>query len=372
MAIRINYLEIRNQSNAIIGEIEFFDSYKTPSANFPYFYLGEKNTTIIYQNWPNLVEYLYDKTISTVDINKIATREFPIYSFSNAANIATLNFNDTNTFKAIKALIEDRLAYYIDNNTFVGWNKTITFLNSITISGTTYFTANTTYYIASMTINEQTGTSSITVGSNSVNVVNNSILTNIKLEFGLFRIPGQSSNESVYYTGIKGRFLCNNDETVFVGGLKIRSQIMGHAHNHQHSLNNHSHTMSHQHGLNNHTHYMSHNHSYTDDRSIINGVTFGDSYLKTLSTSLTVVDQYRDTSQSTEFTSSANINITTEASNTTTDSISGSNTSNVLTKSTDDDNSIFSNINLNFKVNSKIIPESYTLYAYFYGGQYNQ
>lgn len=372
MAVRINYLEIRNQASIRVGEIEFFDSYKTPSTKFPYFYLDQKNTEIRYQNWPSLVPYLFSRTISFVNADKVLSNSFPIASFSNSAgSLATLNFTDANALNIIRALIEDRNTYYLDNNnSYTGWNRTLTFLQSIIISGVTYFVANATHYINSISINEQTSTGSITVSSNSSNVLSTTNLTNINVEFGLFRIPGQSSTDSVYYSMTKGKFLCNNDNSVFVNGLKFRSQIIGHAHDHQHGLNNHAHTMAHTHSLNNHTHLMTHNHIYTDNRSTISTISVGDSYFKTMYSSLSNYDQYRETSNSNEFTFGPSINVTSEASNTITDSISATNTSGILAKTTDDDNALFSSSNLNFKVSSKNIPEAYTVYAYFYGGAY--
>ena len=38
-------------------------------------------------------------------------------------------------------------------------------------------------------------------------------------------------------------------------------------------------------------------------------------------------------------------------------------------KTTDDDNDLYSN-SYNLKVNNKIMPECYTVYAYMYGGKY--
>jgi hypothetical protein len=370
MSVRINYLEIRNQPTIRVGEIEFFDSYKLPSKKFPYFHLGQKNMEISYQNWPNLTSYLFEKTISVIDINKNLTDTFQIYSFSNLNGESTLTFNDINALRVLVALIEDANTYYLENNSYSGWNKTLTFLQSITIGGITYFTANSTYYINSITVNFQNATASITLTSGSLNSVNTTTLTGINVEFGLFRIPGKSNLDAVYYTATKGKFLCNNNNNVFINGLNFRSQLLGHTHDHQHNLNNHSHTMAHTHGLNNHTHSMNHTHNYTDNRSSIGVISLGDSYLKTLFSSLSVTDQFRNTSQSTEFTAPPNNNVTGEASITSTNSISHINTSNISAKTINNDGGLYSN-NLNFKVNSKIIPESYTIYAYFYGETYN-
>jgi hypothetical protein len=368
MPISINYLSLKNQENIKIGEIEFFDSYKITSSSFPYFYLGQKSVTLAHQNWPDLVPYLYEQKATVIDLNKTVYNTFPIYSFSNTNGIATFNFTNVNVLKILNALIEDKNMYFVDNdNNYSGWGKTITPKTDIAINGTTFFIANNNYYINDIVTQQNSGY--LTVSSGSSIIVNNSLLTDKNIEFGLYRIPGKSNIESVYYTMNKGKFFSNNNTNDSLSGLKIRSQILGHAHDHNHNLNNHTHIMQHSHGLNNHTHVMQHSHNYVDLKSNVNQIFVGIDYSKVVSGSYTFSDKYIETSSSREFTDGPNNNITSVNSNNVTNSISTVITSNINTKTTNDDDDIYSN-NYNFKVNNKIIPESYTIYCYIYGGKY--
>ena len=368
MPININYLQLKNQENVQVGEIEFFDSYKPASSVFPYFYLNQKSTVLNYQNWPLLVPYLYDQKICVIDINKTINHCFTVYSFSNSNGVATLNFTSESALKVLKALIEDRKSYYLDNNnSYADWNKTITPKIDITVNGIVFFAIGINYYINNVVVENNTGY--ITVSSGNATVINNAILTNIKIDFGLYRIPGKSRTEEVYYSMTKGKFLSNTNPDTFLSGLRVRSQIIGHTHNHNHSLNNHTHIMQHTHGLNNHTHYMAHSHEYVDFKSNMNQIFVGDMYTKVVTGGLSLFDQYRQTSQSKEFTDGPNINLTSLNVNNTTNSISTNVTLDVSVKTTDDDNGIFSNAN-NLKINNKNIPESYTVYPYIYGVKY--
>ena len=105
-----------------IGRIVFFDKYSTTSAFFPYFYLGENSQILKYENWPQLVPYLYDKKLNLYIVkNGIGSNVniFNVYSFSlNQNKILTLNFTDANSLKALGALKEDRDSHYLENNNY--------------------------------------------------------------------------------------------------------------------------------------------------------------------------------------------------------------------------------------------------------------
>ena len=365
MSINVNYLSLKSQTNTQIGEIELFEIYKPPSTIFPYFYLHQKNITIFSQNWPTLVPYLYSQILEIIDINKNKIYFFPIYSLSSVNKVVTLTFNDSNSLIAIAALIEDRKTYFLENNnSYIGWNKTFTPKNNISINGISFFLANNNYYIDNLSLQNNIATISVT--TDYTGTINTTILNSVNIEFGLYRIPNSQSN--VYYTGIKNSYFCNNDNNL-LKGLKIRSQIMGHAHEHSHHLNNHNHTMQHTHNMN-HRHYMYHTHSYVDTVSNMSNLLYGNSYTYyNLYTTYDSSNEYKSTNPSREYTDQSDINLTSDANNITTDTISNNISSNIIEETLEPNNDINSNYT-NFVKNSKIIPESYTVYAYIYGQQY--
>ena len=368
MAIKVNYLSLINIDVVNIGQIDFFDNYILPSKDFPYFFLDQIGITVSYVNWPELVPFFYTQKIKTISTDKIATENFLVYSFTATTGTVTLNFTNTESVNVLRALLEDRNSYYLENNNYIGWKKTFTPTSDITNGSQTFFVANQNYYIDSVTVNENNNTGTIIATStNLTNVSSVYVLSNKNIEFGLYRIPGQTASQSIYYSGIKGRYLCNNNLNILLGGLKIKSQIIGHTHEHIHNMNNHTHTMQHSHGLNGHSHYMSHAHRYTDTRSggqslglhaFPNASPFGGPY-----GTGRVTSSGRDSTDgpSTNSTSDATVSITTTPSNNI--------TSDVLSKTTDIDD-IYSNNN-NLKINNKIIPETYTVYPYVYGKTYN-
>lgn len=369
MPIKINYLSLINVDNNEIGQIDFFDSYITPSKDFPYFYIGQRNTILYSTNWPTLVPFLYSQKIKIINSSKVETNSFLVHSFTNAAGIATLNFTNTNSVAILKGLLEDREAYFLENGTYNDWNKTFTPKTNITNGSITFFTANANYYITNVTVNTVNNTGTIVATAiNTTNVTTAYVLTNTEIEFGLFRIPGQSDSQSVYFSGIKGRFIRNNDTNLSLNGLKIKSQIIGHTHEHIHNMNNHTHTMPHTHDLSGHSHYMNHQHDYNDVISNRSGLGYVRNPFTAESIANPPYDTYDVTGYTRDYTNSPNINSTGDASQSTTSVPSNNTTSNVLSRTTNIDN-IYSNIN-NFKVNNKIIPESYTIYPYIYGQTY--
>ena len=369
MPIKINYLSLINDQNKELGEIDFFDSYITPSKDFPYFYIGQRNTVLYYSNWVNLVPFLYSQKIKIINNLKVETSSFLVHSFTNEAGIATLNFTNANSVAILKGLLEDREAYFLENGTYNDWNKTFTPKANITNGSITFFTANANYYITNVTVNIVNNTGTIVATAiNTTNVSTAYVLTNIEIEFGLFRIPGQSDTQSVYFSGVKGKFICNNNTNLSLNGLKTKSQIIGHIHEHVHNMNNHTHTMPHTHDLSGHTHYMDHQHNYNDYRSDYDGLNFVPNPFTNLSLNREPYDAYKVTSYTRDYTDPPNINSTGDASQSTTSTPSNNTTSGVLSRTTNKDDTN-SNEN-NFKVNNKIIPESYTIYPYIYGQSY--
>jgi hypothetical protein len=367
MPIKINYLSLINVDNNEIGQIDFFDSYMTPSKDFPYFYIGQKNTILYSANWPTLVPFLYSQKIKIVNSSKTETNSFLVHSFTNAAGVATLNFTNANSVSILKGLLEDREAYFLENGTYNDWNKTFTPKTNITNGSTTFFTANANYYISSITVNTVNSTGTIVANAiNATNVTTAYVLTNIEIEFGLFRIPNQSDSQSVYFSGIKGKFVRNNDTNLSLNGLKIKSQIIGHTHEHIHNMNNHTHTMPHTHDLSSHSHYMDHQHDYNDIRS--DYATLNLAAFTRESIVNPPYDTYNVTGYTRDYTDSPNINSTGDASQSVTSTPSNNITSNVLSRTTNKDDT--NSNNNNFKVNDKIIPESYTIYPYIYGQTY--
>lgn len=369
MPVKINYLSLINVDQNEIGQIDYFDTYIPPSKDFPYFLMDQKSTTLYYNNWPDLTQFMYTQKVKIIQTNKSITDSFAVTSFTNTAGqVATLNFTNANSVAVLKALLEDRESYYLENSTYTGWNKTFTPLSNITNGSVTFFNANANYYITGITVNNNTGT--ITASSLSTTVVSSAYtLTNINLEFGIYRIPGQTALQSVYYSGIKGRFISNNNTNVIFGSLKIRSQIIGHTHEHIHDMNDHTHTMPHTHDLSSHSHYMNHQHNYNDYRSNGSGLGFVPQPLTYATASTPPYDTYRVNNYTRDYTDGPSPNITGTASNSTTSTPSNNTTSTVQSRTTNQDN-IFSNSD-SFKVNSKILPETYTVYQYMYGKTYS-
>ena len=371
MAIKIIYTTAIEQKEEPIGKILFFDKYTPSSAIFPYFYLGEKNEIINYRNWPDLVSYLYDKklgfftTISGVYQYK---NSFQIYSLSSLNGTLTLKFTDVDSVKAIIALDEDRKVFYLENETYNGWNKTLTPKSDIIVNNTTYLFKDTNYYINGINISNNT-LATINLNVSSSSLIENLISSNI--EFGLYRIQGKTALQSVYYTGIKGKAFALSDSNNLIPGLKTRSQLAGHSHSHTHTINNHTHNMPHIHDLSSHTHGMSHDHRYTDVRnadSMHVGLYAPDIFPATASW-----DNY-DSSKTTEgingntSTGDSTSSNTDYATTATTSAPSNNITSDVLNKTTDIDN-IYSNNN-NLKIGNKTFSETYTVYAYIHGKRY--
>ena len=365
MAVSINYLSLNNMDLNLIGQIDFFDQFVLPTRDFPYFFLDQQSTNISYNNWPDLVPYLYLQKIKIVNNDKSLIENFKIYSFTASTGTVTLNFTNTDSMKIIRALNEDRLAFFLEYGTYTGWNKTFTPINDITNATVTFFTANQNYYITNILINEINNTGTITAtSSNQTNVTTPYILNEKYIEFGLHRIPNQTNIQMVYYSGIKGRYFCNNMNGMF-NGLKIRSQMIGHIHEHTHEMSNHTHTLAHSHNIGHHSHYMDHTHNYWEGRSDVNTIStaaWRDGHPIT-----GPYDTYRVTDYTRDYTDGPTNNSTNNV-NVTSNSISNNITSENLVKTTNIDN-IYSN-DFNLKINNKIIPETYTIFPYIYGKTY--
>lgn len=372
MALTINYLSLINVDNNRLGQIDFFDTYRPPSRNFPYFFIDQRNITLNSLNWPELVPFLYDQKIKIIQTNKTEIAAFAVASFTNTAGqVATLNFTNVNSITVLADLIEDRESYFLENGeSYTGWNKTFTPLSAITSGGTTFFAANANYFITGITVDTVNNTGTITATSLSATVVSTpTVLSNINLEFGFYRIPGQLANQSVYYSLSRGRLIMNNNTNLFLSGLKVKSQIIGHTHEHIHDMNNHTHNFPHTHDLNNHSHGMNHQHGYYDSLAENAGLGSPGNPLAVYNITTFPFDVYRETNTANrDFTDGPNINSTGPTSNLNTDSISNNITSGVSARTTNQDDN-FSNNN-NLKINSKILPETYTVYQYIYGRSY--
>jgi hypothetical protein len=381
MAIKIIYTTQIEQKEEPVGKILFFDKYQPSNPFFPYFYLGEKNETLNYANWPDLVPYLYDKTLgffTTISSVYQYKNFFNVYSLSASGNIITLNFVDVDSVKALRAIDEDRKLHFMENGNYNNWNRTLTPTSDINIGNSIYLFKSTNYYIESVNIISDIN-ANITIIS-GVNNVNTTLLSNKNIEFGLHRIPGKTAFESVLYYGLSGKTISQSDSLDLIGGLRTRSQIMGHAHDHTHTLNNHTHEMPHTHDLSNHTHYMNHRHGYYNvrngnsyninpwARNIFGGnpIVSYNNYSSSRQTAY-IVNPDMSLKDNTETSST---NSTGAATLSTTSTPSNNITSNILSKTTtvDDINSQIDKKNL--KIGDKTFSESYTVYAYIYGKKY--
>jgi hypothetical protein len=374
MAIKIIYTSKVEEKEEPVGKIVMFDRYIQPNPFFPYFYLGERNETLNYTNWPDLVPYLYNKTLGFfTTINNIYQYKnlFNVYSLTASGNIITLKFVDVESVKALTALDEDRKLHFLENNTYTNWNRTITSTSDFTINNYNYLFKDTNYYINDITIISATN-ANLTIINNVPNL-NETLITNKNIEFGLHRIPGNTALERVFYHGLKGKTFAFSDSLDLMPGLRTRSQIMGHAHDHTHTLNNHTHTMAHTHDLSNHTHYMNHRHGFNDirngDNKDISPWARNPISNPLLSTNNYAISQITGYIKNRQFTDPPSNNNSGAASVSTTSDASNTNTSNILSKTTDKDD-INSNTN-NLKIGDKTFSETYTVYAYIYARKYS-
>lgn len=387
MPLKINYLTASDKLRSLIGKITFYNTYKKPSAIFPYFFLGTKSEIINFDNWPYLVPYLYNKKLGyfTEDNNKYQFKDtFLITGFYiNNNTTITLTFSNKYSLKALNALIEDRELFRFENGSYNNWNRTVTFLSDISANNKIILNKKENYKIENL----------IKLTNNQINMeikiaknenVNLQLLNNKEIEFGLYRIEGKKQNESILYHGINNKYFCTPSEIDFFGGLRNRSQIVSHYHDHKHSMNNHTHKLVHNHDLSNHSHDITHTHNYSESvgspRNYITGPTYiqhtyhvetywgqsmslfgaiGQDMIKNslLTREITDPPSFLNTDK-------PDISITGSAVNSST----GDNTSINLTKTTSMDG-LLTNEN-NFKIGNKNLYDSNIVYAYIYGGKF--
>ena len=383
MSLKISYLTPSNKNQTLLGKIVFYNTYREPSISFPYFYLGKKAEIVYYQNWPNLVPYLYDKKLgffTTVNNIYQFKDNFKASSFSTNTGILTLNFTDENSLIVLKALYEDRELYSFENNgSYENWNKTITPINDVNLNNRIFLKTNQNYNIQNLEIINN-NLINIKIKISSLENISLQNLNNKNFEFGLYRIENKSKNESIYYGGVNSKYFSTPDSSIFIGGLRTRSQIIGHSHEHSHEMP-HTHTMSHTHGMSNHTHGMTHNHTYLDFLSNTYPVPYGPVLIpggygaqefgintnvvstqvstnRTSNNSRISTDPAQgQTGQADIFTTSLPINLSTD-----------NNTSFNQTKTTNKDD-IYTNDN-NFKVSDKNYYDTHVIYTYIYGSTF--
>jgi len=367
MGIKVNYLTLKNKESINIGQIEFFDSFITTNSFFPYFYMGEKNQTLDYANWPDLVPYFYEQKLKLININKQTTESFPIHSFTANNGIISLKFTHLDSVKICKILNEDRKMSFINNNGYSEWKKTITPLSNVTNGTLTFLEKDKNYYINNIIINENNSILEI-ISSQTSNMANEYILTNINLEFGPYRIPNKTFQESVLYNGTSAKYFINNSLDIFIGNLNMRSQIMGHTHEHTHNMNNHTHILNHTHDLSNHVHFMSHNHNYIDTINTTENIMVGDtSYVNVGAFSVSGNNSRTTSISNLQNTDVPNINVTGQASNSTTNSISNNLSGNIISDDIKQNND---GVLGTLKIKSVMTPETYPVYAYIFGKRY--
>ena len=353
-----------------IGKIVFFDKYQTVSAFFPYFYMGEQNQVLNYSNWPELVPYLYDKKLNIFNPStNTNTNIFPISAFSLNNKLLALKFTDQNIIKTISMLDEDRKLYYLENNnSYNNWNRTITPLNNLVFNNKTYLTKDSNFYINNITISAGFAIIYISVPQFSESILETA--STISFEFGLYRIPNNNSFQSVYYSRLKGKYFSLSDYNNMIGGLRTRSTMMGHLHEHIHDMQNHTHAMPHTHDLSNHTHGMSHLHGFRDFK---NGDLINVNILNGTGLSVNLVSNNFEQFATTDFNTNP---ITGTPSNNLTQNFSDlsviadpNETSNIQVKTTDMNTQYLTNSDY-FKVDNKNYAETYTIFPYMFGKKY--
>lgn len=369
---KINYLIPSNKNNVLLGKICFLKEYLQPSISFPFFYLNSQNETLNYANWPNLVPYLYEKTLgffTTVNNNYRFKDTFSVYSFSlTTINQIILKFTDPDSVKALRALDEDRKLYFIENNNYTDWYRTFTPLNDFrTADNNVFLFSGLNYRIDSINIQSNNLATITATISNNVIYNEEQIATNRNIQFGLYRIVGKNSNEAVIYNYIENKHFCTSNSNDLIGGLRVRSQIIGHAHEHTHTQN-HTHNLSHTHDLRDHVHYMNHQHGYSDSTS--NNVGFGNGAGTFVPGSTPQTLTYRITNFTGEdYTAKPNINSTGNPNQLITSVPNNNNLTGISAKTINNDGGLFTN-STKFKHGDKNNYDSTVYYAYIFGGSY--
>jgi hypothetical protein len=373
MSLKIIYSNAKEEQDdsELVGKILLFEKYTSTSSFFPYFYLGETSQTLNYENWPSLVPYLYDKKLgffTTINSFYQYKDNFEIYSynFNSQTKILSLQFTDNATNNILfSGLYEDRELYRMENeNSYNNWNRTITPIQDLKNNNINLLFKENNYYIQ----NFSQSTKIINIFINlSIPSIPNTIVTGQNFEFGLYRIPNKTKFQSVYYSSLKSKTFSITDNINLLPGLRTRSQISGHAHDHTHNMN-HTHSMLHTHNLNNHTHGITHVHGYydsTNDNLTNINVTNGNQFSQNMINSNSI--STKTTSDFIGNTGTPNNNITQSYEN---DSSQPNNqsTSGILSKNINKDNN-YSN-DINFKVGNRTFSESYVIYAYMYGKTY--
>lgn len=375
MSIKINYLIPSNKDQGIIGRLVFLNSFKPSTISFPYLYISD-NKILYYDNWPNLVPFLYDKKLGYFDDNMKYITSFQINSFSTINGTATLYFTEEKSINALQNIYEDRQLHYFENNTYTTWNRTITLLSDITLNNKTFLTANENYKIESISVSNNIYSLSVKI-SNLENIFPAQNLINKTLEYGLYRLNGQKDNQSVYFTGIKSKYFNSPDSTNFMGGLRKFSKIIGHSHDHKHTLNEHKHGMTHIHNMSNHTHGMRHNHGYNDWTSTVFNAVYGPLYIgvygdyyqgTTVSLASTQNNIQQNTNSSINNTNSPNTNLTGDSSVTKTNEPNSNVTSNIISENLTKDDVYTTTTNNAFRASNKNYYDTNVCYVYMYGG----
>lgn len=385
MPIKINYLTPSDANKALIGKLVFMNEYRTPAVDFPYYYLGPKNEIIYYSSWPELVPYLYDKKLGFfTTINNVYQFKdnFTVSGFSiSSGGILTLNFNDTDSLNALRALHEDREIYFLENSTYVGWNRTITPLNNIDLNSKIYLTAFQNYTIDTIEIISSLQIN-LKIKISSLEVISLQLLNNKSVEFGLYRMEGKSQTQSIYYNGIRNKYFISPNSTNFIGGLRTKSQLIGHSHEHTHDMSNHTHTMIHTHDMGNHRHVMTHSHTYLDSSAAPYSTLYGPvlipggygAYYTGYGANIASVQttDTRVTNNSRTTTDGPSNNTSGQANNSTTGTpinLSTNNNTGINSVRTISKDDIYTNSN-NFKVGNKTQYDSNVVYTYIYGLTY--
>ena len=377
MSLKINYLIPSNKNEILLGRIIFFDNFIPSAITFPYFYLGAQGETLNYYNWPNLVPYLYDKKLGFfTTINNVYQykNNFEIYSFTTTTGTLTLKFKEANSIKALKSLYEDMMVHYFENNnSFVGWNRTITPLSDIGTENLIFLNANMNYKIDTLQISNDNSLATITIKTSNNQTVIERELINKNIEFGLYRLENKTNRQSIFFNGIKGKYFSTSDSESLIGGLRTRSQLIGHTHLHTHDMNNHTHTMQHTHPMS-HTHGMEHSHFYGDSKSNTAGTGGGGGGNYTTGgaqyddNNTTAASKYLGSESGRDYTDGPSTSNTGLASLSTT-TIPSNNLLTSISAKTINKDDIYTNSD-NFKIGNKNHYDANITFAYIYGGSY--
>lgn len=219
----VNAVNSKFDAHYKIGKIEIYDDYYAPSVDWPFFCLSKNDEILTKTNWPDdgsgngLVTHLRGKKIKYMPGTTSEKSAFDVTGWAISSNVATLTFaNSTAELKILAALVEDQLV----QGSYTDW-RTITLpvaIGSITAG---------TYAITAIDAVARTVSFAFTASNGSGSVT-------ATAEFFPHRLStaADSGGTQARHFKVQGRgfFTVNDSDGEFIGSLRRRFRMQGHAH----------------------------------------------------------------------------------------------------------------------------------------------